>query len=56
MMTDVRKAVTNADIVIEAIVENVDVKRRLFAEIENASPKYAMGYCTTFAYLVYIMF
>lgn len=36
----VDKAVTNADLVIEAIVENVEAKQKLFTEIENNSPKY----------------
>ena len=34
--TDLKKAVSNVDLVIEAIVENIDVKRKLFADIESA--------------------
>jgi len=38
--TDLKKAVSDVDLVIEAIVENVDIKRKLFAEIESvAQPK-----------------
>ncbi|CAJ0584251.1 unnamed protein product, partial [Mesorhabditis spiculigera] len=33
--TDVEEAVKNADLVIEAIVENIDVKRDLFAQLEK---------------------
>jgi 3-hydroxyacyl-CoA dehydrogenase len=35
--TDLKKAVSNVDLVIEAIVENVDVKRKLFADIESVA-------------------
>ncbi|CAI5454032.1 unnamed protein product [Caenorhabditis angaria] len=34
--TNVSEGVKNADLVIEAIVENIDIKRKLFAEIEGA--------------------
>lgn len=33
--TDLKSAVTNADIVIEAIIENRDLKRKVFAELEE---------------------
>uniref|UniRef100_A0A2C9L2J1 3-hydroxyacyl-CoA dehydrogenase n=1 Tax=Biomphalaria glabrata TaxID=6526 RepID=A0A2C9L2J1_BIOGL len=33
--TSLEKAVKDADLVIEAIVENIDVKRKLFSEIEK---------------------
>uniref|UniRef100_A0AAF5CZQ4 3-hydroxyacyl-CoA dehydrogenase NAD binding domain-containing protein n=1 Tax=Strongyloides stercoralis TaxID=6248 RepID=A0AAF5CZQ4_STRER len=35
--TDVRKAVSDTDLVIEAIVENLSVKQELFKEIEEVS-------------------
>ncbi len=38
MSTDVKKGVSAADLVIEAIVENVDAKRALFAVVEANVP------------------
>jgi 3-hydroxyacyl-CoA dehydrogenase len=32
-------AAKNTDLVIEAIVENLDVKRKLFKDLDNAAPK-----------------
>lgn len=37
--TNLEKAVENADLVVEAIVENLDVKRKLFASIDKAAPQ-----------------
>jgi 3-hydroxyacyl-CoA dehydrogenase len=38
--TNLKDAVKNSDLIVEAIVENIDVKRKLFADIEDAaSPK-----------------
>lgn len=37
MSTNVEQAVSKADLVIEAIVENVAVKQKLFAQIEGAA-------------------
>jgi len=37
-----RAAVANADIVIEAIVEDLGIKQRLFADIERAAPRGAL--------------
>ncbi len=39
---DLRAALTDADIVIEAIVEDLAVKQRLFAEVERAAPTGAL--------------
>lgn len=36
--TDAVKAVSNADLVIEAIVENLETKQRLFATLDKAAP------------------
>jgi 3-hydroxyacyl-CoA dehydrogenase len=35
-------AVRNADVVIEAVVEDLEIKRRLFAEVEPAAPAEAL--------------
>ncbi|KAK0406875.1 hypothetical protein QR680_018861 [Steinernema hermaphroditum] len=35
--TNVEEAVANADLVIEAIVENIEAKRKLFAQVEGAA-------------------
>jgi 3-hydroxyacyl-CoA dehydrogenase len=40
--TDPKVAVSNADLVIEAIVENIDVKRKLFASLHEHAPKDAI--------------
>jgi len=37
-----RAAVANADIVIEAIVEDLGIKQRLFADVERAAPRGAL--------------
>ncbi|CAL2049065.1 hypothetical protein CAEBREN_09836 [Caenorhabditis brenneri] len=37
MSTNVSDSVKDADLVIEAIVENIDIKRKLFAEVEAAA-------------------
>jgi 3-hydroxybutyryl-CoA dehydrogenase len=39
---DVRTAVAGADFVVEAAAEDVDVKRRLFAEVETFAPRQAI--------------
>lgn len=36
LSTDVAKAVSKADLVVEAIVENVKAKQDLFAQVENS--------------------
>uniref|UniRef100_A0A914VWY0 EGF-like domain-containing protein n=1 Tax=Plectus sambesii TaxID=2011161 RepID=A0A914VWY0_9BILA len=38
MTTNIKEAVSKADLVVEAIVENLAVKQRLFAEVESAAP------------------
>jgi len=40
MQTDATKAVGDADLVIEAIVENLDTKQRLFAALDKAAPRF----------------
>jgi len=37
--TDAEKAASDADLVIEAIVENLETKQRLFASLDRAAPK-----------------
>ena len=39
MKTDAASAVQNTDLVIEAIVENLDIKKQLFSVLDNAAPK-----------------
>ena len=39
MQTDAASAVQNSDLVIEAIVENLDIKKKLFSTLDNAAPK-----------------
>lgn len=36
--TDAVKAVASSDLVIEAIVENIEVKRKLFSSLDKAAP------------------
>jgi 3-hydroxybutyryl-CoA dehydrogenase len=38
----IRAAVSDADIVIEAVVEDLAIKQRLFAEVERAAPRGAL--------------
>jgi 3-hydroxyacyl-CoA dehydrogenase len=40
--TDSAKAVGDADLVVEAIVENLDVKRKLFGALDAAAPKHTI--------------
>jgi 3-hydroxybutyryl-CoA dehydrogenase len=40
--SQIRAAVTDADIVIEAVVEDLAIKQRLFAEVERAAPPGAL--------------
>lgn len=40
--TDTGRTVSKTDLVIEAIVENVDVKRKLFSAIDAAAPKHTI--------------
>lgn len=37
--TSVTDAVKDADLVIEAIVENIEIKKKLFADVEKAAKK-----------------
>jgi len=41
-VSNVEEAVSKADLVIEAIVENVDAKRKLFAQVEGSAPSKAL--------------
>ena len=34
------EAVSDSDLVIEAIVENIDAKHKLFTELDNKAPRY----------------
>uniref|UniRef100_A0A915JUX8 3-hydroxyacyl-CoA dehydrogenase n=1 Tax=Romanomermis culicivorax TaxID=13658 RepID=A0A915JUX8_ROMCU len=40
--TDISKAVHLADLVIEAVVENLDAKQKLFSTVESAAPSHAL--------------
>uniref|UniRef100_A0AC34FXP4 3-hydroxyacyl-CoA dehydrogenase n=1 Tax=Panagrolaimus sp. ES5 TaxID=591445 RepID=A0AC34FXP4_9BILA len=40
--TNLKDAVKDSDLIVEAIVENIDVKRKLFAEIEDAASSKAL--------------
>ncbi|AKG05360.1 3-hydroxyacyl-CoA dehydrogenase [Salimicrobium jeotgali] len=42
MTTDLKEAVQSADIVIEAVVEKLDVKQEVFAELDKLAPKEAI--------------
>lgn len=37
--TELKNAVKSTDIVIEAIVENLEIKQKLFKEIDEIAPK-----------------
>ena len=39
--TDAQAAAQHADLIIEAIVENMDVKKNLFRSLDKVAPKYA---------------
>ena len=38
MQTDLEEAVKNTDLVIEAIVENMDIKQEIFSRIDKVAP------------------
>ncbi len=40
--TDLRKGVSDADLVIEAVPEDIDLKREIFAKIDAHAPKHAI--------------
>jgi len=40
--TSPERAVLNADLVVEAIVENLDIKKKLFQSLEKAAPKHTI--------------
>ena len=37
--TDTKSSITDTDLVIEAIVENLEIKRSLFADMDSAAPQ-----------------
>ena len=39
LVTDSAAGVSDADLVIEAIVENIDVKRKVFSALDAAAPE-----------------
>ena len=41
-MTDLKEGVANADLVVEAATENVDLKLRIFADIDQYAPASAI--------------
>lgn len=41
--TDAVKASKSTDLVIEAIVENLGIKQKLFKELDNAASKYVVN-------------
>jgi len=45
--TDAAKAVADADLVIEAIVENLETKQRLFAALDSAAPRFTVESTTS---------
>jgi 3-hydroxyacyl-CoA dehydrogenase len=40
--TDLKAAVKDSDLIVEAIIENIEVKRKLFAEVEEAASSKAL--------------
>lgn len=44
--TDVKAAVSNADLVVEAIVENIEIKHKLFAEVDKVNLVFVTLYYT----------
>src|ERR1044071_7104875 len=40
--TQIRAAVSDADVVIEAVVEDLTIKQRLFTDVERAAPRAAL--------------
>lgn len=38
--TDVNDAVKSTDVVIEAIIENLEIKQKLFKQIDQVAPKF----------------
>lgn len=42
VVSDIRQAVSNADLVIEAVIENEDVKKSVFSEVCKHAPKHTI--------------
>ena len=39
LLTDAAAGVSDADLVIEAIVENIDIKKKVFAALDASAPQ-----------------
>jgi 3-hydroxybutyryl-CoA dehydrogenase len=46
--TDLAEAVRDADFVVEAVFESLDVKRKVFAEVDRLAPRHAVMVSDTF--------
>ncbi|MFY9396751.1 MAG: 3-hydroxyacyl-CoA dehydrogenase NAD-binding domain-containing protein, partial [Desulfomonilia bacterium] len=40
--TDIKEAASDADLVIEAVFENLDLKKKIFADLDAIAPKHAI--------------
>lgn len=43
--TDQAQGVAEADLVVEAIVENIEIKQKLFKALDNMAPRYTTWGC-----------
>jgi len=55
VQTDAVKAVGNADLVIEAIVENLETKQRLFAELDKAAPRFLITSLIRLSLIIFLL-
>ena len=53
--TDACEAVKNADLVTEAIVENLDIKKQLFSALDKAAPEYVNLLYTLYLIKIYCL-
>jgi 3-hydroxybutyryl-CoA dehydrogenase len=51
LLNDLKEACKNADFIIEAIVEKIDIKRELFANLDALAPKHAI-FATNSSFIV----